>query len=90
MTTHERIKNLEMEICRLKRIEELENFKNHMQNTFNVLMGDGATNESCDLFYNMPFTISFNGKTIVIDNGADTFQEIEYTVQRELDEMGDI
>ncbi len=90
MTTQERIKNLEIELLRLKRIEELENFKNHMQNTFDVLMGDGCTDASCTLFYNMPFTITFNGKTIEISNGADTFQEIEYTIQRELDELAEV
>ena len=86
-STHERIVALEQEILRLRRIEELEDFLNHMQNTFDVLMGESCTNDSVDTFYRMPFTITFNGKTIEIDNGADTFQEIEYTIKRELDEL---
>lgn len=90
MTTHERIEKLETELYRLKRQEELENFLEHMQNTFNVLMGDGANDETVTTFYHMNFTISFNGKTIAIDNGADAFQEIEYTIMRELEELMEV
>lgn len=88
-TTAERIRKLEQELLRLKRIEELETFLNHMRNTFDVLMGNGCTDESVNTFYNMQFTITFNNKTITIDNGADTFQEIEYTIQREIDELNE-
>lgn len=86
-TTSDKIKELERELRRLKRVEQLETFLNHMSNTFNDLMGDDCTNETCTDFYNMPFTISFNGKSIRLDNGAETFQEIESTIQRELDEI---
>lgn len=82
-----KIKDLEQELLRLRRLEELQEFKEHMTNTFNVLMGDGCTDETVTTFYNMPFTITFNGKTIQIDNGADTFQEIEYTILREIGEL---
>ena len=86
-TTREQIEELENKLRKLKRIDELESFLNHMQTTFNNLMGDDCTSETVDRFYNMPFTISFNGKTIRIDNGADAFQEIESTIERELDEI---
>ena len=58
-----------------------------MDKTFSELMGDDATNETCTRFYNMSFTVTFNGKTIELYNGAETYQEIESTIQRELDEL---
>lgn len=87
ITTRKRIEELERELQRLKRVEQLETFLNHMSNTFNDLMGDDCTDETCTRFYNMQFTISFNGKSIILENGAETFQEIESTIQRELDEL---
>ena len=86
-TTQDKIKELERELYRLRRVDQLESFLNHMDKTFSELMGDDATNETCTRFYNMSFTVTFNGKTIELYNGAETYQEIESTIQRELDEL---
>lgn len=86
-TTQERIKELEKELQRLKRVEQLETFLAHMSDTFDRFMGDNCTDSSVNYFYNLSFTIHFNNKSIELHNGADTFQEIESTIQRELDEL---
>lgn len=87
LTTQERIKELESELLRLKRVEQLETFLNHMSDTFDRFMGDNCTDSSVKYFYNMSFTIHFNNKSIELYNCAETFQEIESTIQRELDEL---
>lgn len=87
MTTQERIEKLEKEILRLKRIEELEEFKEYMNNCYDVLMGDGATDESVNVFYTSDFTITFRGKSISISNGADIYTAIGDIVDFELEEL---
>lgn len=68
-------------------LQQLHEFKKHMSDTFDTLMGDDCTNESCTDFYNMDFEIKWNGKTVTLYNSAETFQTIEYLIETEIDDM---
>lgn len=68
-------------------LEQLKAFKKHMLDTMDELMDEGCTMEQVNKFYRMKFSITWNGKTIELENGADTFQEIEYTIDREIEEL---
>lgn len=68
-----------------KHLEQLHNFKNHLNNTFNDLMGDDATPESVNEFYNSDFIITFRGQRVTLRNGADIFQGIEELIEVELE-----
>lgn len=70
-------------------LEQLKAFKKHMLDTMDELMNEGCTMEQVNKFYSMKFSITWNGKTIELENGADTFQEIEYTIDREIEELGE-
>jgi len=68
-------------------IKQLKDFRDHMSNTFDVLMGDACTDESVDIFYRSEFEISFRGKTVRVINGASIFQNIEYALGVEIEEQ---
>lgn len=65
--------------------KQLKEFKQYMNECFNVLMvhGDDNDNES---FYNSNFEVTFRGVKVTLANGADVFQAIEEIVQTEIDE----
>ncbi len=88
-STKNQIAYLESEIRKEEQSEyekQLQAFQDHMSNSFDVLMGEGCTNESCDIFYKSNFEISFRGKTVTLYNGADVFQAIEEIIQCELED----
>lgn len=87
--TRNKIEELEKELLRLKRIEQLETFLNHMSDTFETHMGNDCTDETCTTFYNMAFTVSFNGKSIILENSAETFQSIESIIEQELEYLSE-
>jgi hypothetical protein len=67
-------------------IDHLKAFQNHMSNTFEVLMGDNCTDETCTNFYNSDFQITWRGKTVTLYNGAEVFQSIESIIESEIDD----
>lgn len=67
-------------------LDQLRAFKSHMMNTFDVLMGDNGTDETCTNFYNSQFEITWRGKTVTLENGAEVFQGIESIIDTEIDE----
>lgn len=94
MTTLEKINELksklnemERQVLMLEQKAKLEDFLQHMSDTFDKYMGDNATNENCDIFYNLTFDITFNGKTISLENGAEMYSNIEYTIKQEIEDL---
>lgn len=71
---------------RQKHIEELENFLKHMWGSFNEAT-ENPTDKSISDFFSLDFTISFNGKTVNVENYADTFQIVEDLIQTEIDDL---
>lgn len=67
-------------------VEQLKAFKNHMSNCYDVLMWYDCTPESCNLFYNSDFVVTFRGKSVRLANGADVFNGIEELIQFEISE----
>ena len=63
--------------------KQLREFRDHLSACFDVLMHTGSGNEN-EIFYNTPFTITFHGKTVELENGADVFQGIEEIIQNEI------
>lgn len=88
--------NLEKQIAYLKEeirkdatreyIDQLKVFQSHMSNSFEVFMGDAGTDETCTNFYNSQFEITWRGKTVTLENGAEVFQGIESIIETEIDE----
>lgn len=93
--TAEEIADLEKQIAYLKEeirkdaareyIDQLKVFQSHMSITFEVLMGDHGTDETCSNFYNSDFEITWRGKTVKLYNGAEVFQGIESVIAFEID-----
>lgn len=91
-----KIRGLEEQILHIKKqiweeersvyLKQLKAFKNHMNNCFEILMGDDCTSESVDLFYNSDFVLTFRGKSVRLANGADIFQGIEELIAFEISE----
>ena len=70
-------------------LEQLKEFRGHLNACFDVLMYTGSGNEN-EIFYNTPFEISFHGKTVTLANGSDVFQGIEELIQLEIDNEEEI
>lgn len=66
-------------------LAQLNAFKEYMEACFDVLMGDGETDASVDLFYQSDFTITFRGKSVTLHNGAEVWNAIEDAIQTEID-----
>lgn len=73
-----------------KYLNQLREFRHHMNACFEVLMDTGATDETIDIFYNSPFEITFRGQTVELSNGAEVFQGIEEIIQAEIDECEEV
>ena len=67
-------------------VKQLKEFQSYMNACFEVLMCNGETPESVDMFYRSEFTITFRGKTVTLANGAEVFQGIEEIIQNEIDD----
>ena len=70
-------------------VKQLKEFKEYMNACFLVLM-DYGDEFSVNEFYTSRFEITFRGKTVKLENGADVFQAIEEIVQNETDENEEI
>ena len=80
------IARLQRIVARLKHIEELENFKKHMLDSFNEACENPSGTGVAD-FFSLDFTITFNGKSVTVANYADTFEQVEYLLQIEIDDL---
>lgn len=94
--SNEEIESLKMQILALQieirkeeqseYLKQLKAFRNHMENTFEVLMDDSATDADVELFYNSDFTLTFRGKSITLYNGGEMWNGIEGIIQAEIDD----
>jgi hypothetical protein len=85
--TRNRIKKLEQEIYRLRQIEKLEEFKEHMDYCYDTMLGDNATKESSTAFYNSDFIIKFRCKEVALENSAEVFNDIQLLIDEQIEEL---
>jgi glutamine synthetase adenylyltransferase len=71
-------------------VGQLKAFKKHMLDSFDELMNENCTDESCTEFYNSDFTITFRDKTVTIHNSAESFQTIEEVLDAEIDNYEEV
>lgn len=67
---------------------ELENFKNHLDQSVLDMMDENDKSGNIDPKYNV--TISVNGKSIVIPCNADAYANIERLIYDELDDYREV
>lgn len=70
-------------------VKQLKEFQSYMNACFEVLM-DHGDHTTVDVFYNSPFEITFRGKKVTLENGADVFQAIEEIIATEIDNEEEI
>lgn len=70
-------------------VKQLKEFQSYMNACFEVLM-DHGDHTTVDIFYNSPFEITFRGKTVTLENGAEVFQGIEGLIQTEIDDYEEV
>lgn len=71
-------------------VKQLKEFQTYLTVCFDVMMGDDCTNDTVDIFYRSNFEITFRGKKVTLENGADVFQGIEELIQAEIDNEEEI
>ena len=94
------VKNLQEQIVFLEKelfkerhskyLNQLKEFRQYLGACFDVLMGDACTDETVDIFYQSEFEITFRGKKVTLENGAEVFQGIEELIQTEIDNEEEI
>lgn len=62
---------------------KLNEFAQHIDAS---LPGNDATDEEMDKFYNMPWTIHFNGKSICIENNAGIYNAMLCALKEQIEE----
>ena len=67
--------------------KQLQEFKEFMYDTFDKLLGDNGDDKTCDDFYSSAWEITWRGKTVKIENGAEVFNGIEDIIDTELENI---
>ena len=87
-STVDTIRNLNAMISSRKHdeyLKQLNDFKRHMDATLEEYHTDDESNN--DAFYRMDFEVTFNCKTVVLENGADVFNDIYRCIEDEITEQ---
>ena len=66
-------------------MKQLKNFRDHMDATLKEY--DTDDEDQIDAFYHMDFEVTFNGKKVVLENGADVFNDIYSCIVNELNQQ---
>lgn len=86
MTTKERIEKIEKELIKLKELENLEAFKNHLDTTYKSFFEWGKPDP--EKFNILPIEISFRNEKVELTNSFIIYDLLNDLIDTKIEELG--